>query len=137
LCHFGGVKELTPLNEEELPFNPNPWAAPKKTMRCFYEDCRLKVIAKGGSEFASNVRHKILAVYPLDDGILIKAVFNADLYAFELGGGVTHQGAGGRNLSKPSISSNSSQHRDTFVYLSLLSHPLDDATPVAFESPDT
>ena len=55
-------------------------------MRCYYEDCRLKVVTSGGSEFVNNVRHKISAVYPLEDGVLIKAIFNADLYSFELSG---------------------------------------------------
>ena len=55
-------------------------------MRCYYDDCRLKVVTCGGSEFVNNVRHKISAIYPLEDGFLIKAIFNADLYSFELGG---------------------------------------------------
>jgi hypothetical protein len=100
------VKELTPQNEEELPFKSDPYSATRKTMRCFYEDSCLRVIAKGGSEFVSNFRHKIVEIFPLEDGLLIKAVFNADLYAFELGGG--SGSVGGRNLNKPSISSNSS-----------------------------
>jgi hypothetical protein len=70
-------------------------------MRCYYEDCRLKVVTRGGSEFVNNIRHKIASVMPLDEGILIKAFFNPDLYAFELGGGFTHQGSSTRNLVKP------------------------------------
>jgi len=48
----------------------------------------------------NNIRHKIASVMPLDEGILIKAFFNPDLYAFELGGGFSHQGYATRNMVK-------------------------------------
>jgi hypothetical protein len=87
-------------------------------MRCFFEESRLRIVTKGGSELVNNVRHRVLDVFPLDDGLIIKAAFNADLYTFELGGGAGMLGK---------------QGRESYVYLTLLTHPLNDARPLAFE----
>ena len=68
-------------------------------MRCYFEDCKLKVVTRGGSELINNVRHKISSIYPLEDGIIIKTKYNADLYSFELGGGVSLIGHGKKTMN--------------------------------------
>ena len=67
-------------------------------------------------------------VFPLEDGILIKAEFNSDLIQFEQGifPSFTSRGASCRS----GFAGHASAHTKTYVYLSLLEHPLNDAYPV-------
>ena len=88
-----------------------------KDMRCFFKDTHLTVVTRGGLKYVNNLRLKIDAVFALEDGLLIRAVFNSDLIQFELGANI-----------KMGLQEGSSAK--TFVYLSLLEHPLNEAFPV-------
>ena len=54
-------------------------------MRCFYSNTRLTVVTRGGLKYVNNLRMEIDDVFPMEDGLLIRAVFNSDLISFELG----------------------------------------------------
>jgi len=108
-------------------------------MRCHYEASRLKVVSRGGLEFVNNTRLRIDEILPLEDGVIIKAFFNMDEYYFE----PAHQSSNqARHASKignnaSSIKSSTQGERSdeqTYAYMSLLEHPLNDVHPVALES---
>lgn len=97
-------------------------------MRCFYKDSHLTVVTRGGLKYVNNLRLEIDKVFPMEDGLLIRAIFNSDLISFELGANPPifhkkHQS--GRN----NVGGLTSAER-TYVYLSLLEHPLNEAYPV-------
>ena len=52
-------------------------------MRCIFKGNQIKVVSRGGLEYVNNTRLMIHDVFPLEDGILIKAEFNSDLIQFE------------------------------------------------------
>ena len=98
-------------------------------MRCFYKDSHLTVVTRGGLKYVNNLRLEIDEVFPMEDGLLIRAVFNSDLISFELGANppIFQKKSSSGNVTKtPGISSN----ERTYVYLSLLEHPLNEAYPV-------
>ena len=45
----------------------------------------MTVVTRGGLKYVNNLRLKIDEVFPLEDGLLIRALFNSDLISFELG----------------------------------------------------
>lgn len=108
-------------------------------MRCFYQGSRLTVITRGGLKYVNNLRLQIDDVFPLEDGLLVRALFNSDLISFELGANpptFIRNKATSAQGQKTGVSLNSSER--TFVYLSLLEHPLNEAYPVnmrPFQSP--
>ena len=59
-----------------------------KQMRCFFKDSKLDVVTSGGQRFVNNIRMPIINVYPLEDGILVKAEFNTDLISHEIGASI-------------------------------------------------
>ena len=138
-CTFSGIREQT--TADELSCNlPSTLQKRRnqvkvKDMRCFFQGSHLTVITRGGLKYVNNLRLQIDEVFPMEDGLLIRALFNSDLISFELGANppifqkksqTVNQGQG---LS-------STEH--TFVYLSLLEHPLNEAFPVNiahFQSP--
>ena len=63
----------------------------------------------------------------MEDGLLIRALFNSDLISFELGANPPIFQRKNQT-SKQGLSLNSTER--TFVYLSLLEHPLNEAYPI-------
>ena len=59
-----------------------------KDMRVSFEGSRLTIVTKGGQEFIQNTKLPILAVYPLEDGLIVKCQFNHDLEHYDLQGQV-------------------------------------------------
>ena len=98
-------------------------------MRCIFKGNQLTVVTRGGLKYVNNTRLNIEDVFPLEDGVLIKAEFNSDLIQFE-------QGIFPTFSSKATMSNRSAlggmNQVKTYVYLSLLEHPLNDAFPVKF-----
>ena len=83
-------------------------------------------MTRGGLEYVNNLRLEIDEVFPMEEGLLIRAIFNSDLISFELGANPPifqkkSQARGGSSLSTA---------ERTYVYLSLLEHPLNEAYPV-------
>ena len=144
-CTFSGIKEQTTADERACNMPARIQDRRKmeqaKDMRCFYKDSRLTVITRGGLKYVNNLRLQIDEVFPLEDGLLIRALFNSDLISFELGANPptfirSKTNAAGTHGSKPGVSLNSTER--TFVYLSLLEHPLNEAYPAnirPFQSP--
>ena len=83
----------------------------------------------------NNTRLMIHDVFPLEDGILIKAEFNSDLIQFEQGIFPTFTSRGASCRS--GFAGHASTQTKTFVYLSLLEHPLNDAFPVKLSPSDS
>ena len=50
-----------------------------KDMRCFYKDSHLTVVTRGGLKYANNLRLDIDEVFPMEDGLLIRVIFNSEL----------------------------------------------------------
>ena len=87
----------------------------------------MTVVTRGGLKYVNNLRLKIDEVFPLEDGLLIRALFNSDLISFELGVNppIFQKKT---QTAKQGLSLNSTDN--TFVYLSLLEHPLNEAFPI-------
>ena len=88
-CTFSGIQEQT-SNDELSPIQTqnslNKKSYPKeKDMRCFFKGRELTVVTRGGLKYVNNTRLEIQDVYPLEDGVLIKVLYNHDLVSFELG----------------------------------------------------
>ena len=99
-------------------------------MRCFYKDSRLTVVTRGGLKYVNNLRLHIDEVFPMEDGLLIRAIFNSDLISFELGANPPiFQKNNSKTNKGQRINSMAGSDR-TYVYLSLLEHPLNEAYPV-------
>ena len=43
------------------------------------------MVTRGGLEYVNNLRLEIDEVFPMEEGLLIRAIFNSDLISFELG----------------------------------------------------
>ena len=98
-------------------------------MRCFYKDSHLTVVTRGGLKYVNNLRLKIDEVFPMEDGLLIRALFNSDLISFELGANppiFQKKNQTGNQMKNQGLGSSDR----TYVYLSLLEHPLNEAYPV-------
>ena len=82
-CTFSGVKEQTPSDERasEQPSNLTcRGGAPRpKDMRCFFKDTTLTVVTRGGLKYVNNLRLHIDEVFAMEDGLLIRVIFNSDL----------------------------------------------------------
>lgn len=88
-CTFSGIKEQTPTDENSsnMPSTLSERHNMTKTkdMRCFYEKSHLTIVTRGGLKYVNNLRMEIDRVFPMEDGLLIRAIFNSDLISFELG----------------------------------------------------
>lgn len=88
-CTFSGIKEQTPSDERassmpsSIKERRNQIA--NKDMRCFYKNNQLTVVTRGGLKYVNNLRLEIEEVFPMEEGLLIRAIFNSDLISFELG----------------------------------------------------
>ena len=82
-CTFSGIKEQTPSDERasEQPSNvTRRGGAPRpKDMRCFFKDTTLTVVTRGGLKYVNNLRLHIDEVFAMEDGLLIRVIFNSDL----------------------------------------------------------
>ena len=91
----------------------------------------MTVVTRGGLKYVNNTRLNIEDVFPMEDGVLIKAEFNSDIIQFEQGIFPSFTNRGGTSRSGFGTGYFNSQAK-TYVYLSLLEHPLNDAFPVKF-----
>lgn len=131
-CTFSGIKEQTP-NDERASELASSFAERRNTsrpkdMRCFYKDTHLTVVTRGGLNYINNLRLEIDAVFPMEDGLLIRVVFNSDLIQFELG---ASSGIFQLQKSFQTKTRGRADIEKTYVYLSLLEHPLNEAYPVS------
>jgi len=132
-CTFSGIKEQTPTDENSsnmpssLSERHNMTKA--KDMRCFYKESHLTIVTRGGLKYVNNLRLEIDEVFPMEDGLLIRAIFNSDLISFELGANPPiFQKTPNNNAAS---SQRGFKNDKTYVYLSLLEHPLNEAYPVS------
>ena len=103
-------------------------------MRCFYKGTQLTVVTRGGPKYVNNIRLEIDEVFPMEEGLLIRAIFNSDLISFELGANPPIFQK--KTQAKGGAAQNAGDK--TYVYLSLLEHPLNEAYPIhiaPFQSP--
>lgn len=136
-CTFSGIREQTPKDERASSQPSSLKQIRKQTltkdMRCFYSGSRITVVTRGGLKYVNNLRLEIDEVFALEDGLLIRAIFNSDLISFELGANppvfLKKQPPSAANPAKGQPGATGSAER-TYVYLSLLEHPLNEAYPV-------
>lgn len=74
-CTFSEIKEQTP---KDLLQNSSVAGVFMDMTATFEHNC-LTVTTKGGQEFLVNTRLPLLAVYPLEDGLILKCKFKSDL----------------------------------------------------------
>ena len=77
------MREQTPA-AESWPFEfDGPERPPKRTTRCQILDKTVKFVTRGGQEYIVPVHLPVLAIFPLGEGVLIKAEYNQDLLKFK------------------------------------------------------
>jgi hypothetical protein len=86
-----------------------------RTTRCEIIEKTVKVVTRGGQEFIIPVHIDVLSLFPLQDGVLIKAEYNKDVLNFEMGG------------------PKASQRKRQYAYMTITDHPLNDLKPLALD----
>ncbi|CDW78298.1 UNKNOWN [Stylonychia lemnae] len=79
-------------------------------------DKSLRIYSRGGAEFIITLLFKIIDVFPIEDGVIIKTEYNKDHLVFD----------------PFSIRAGNQKQQPQFAYMTITGHPLNDVHPLSF-----